>query len=174
MSLRIGIGKASTPSAVASRSSNSPGLEMSTTRNPAAFNARSRPLLSRWSGLLFSAGHGVVVTAVAIVVATVAMDWTAPEWLGDAGTWISIGFLLLLGVANLGSVCRSPRGEALAPAGLRTRLFERLTRAGFTYAVDEFVPQAWRPPVAGSDTPFPGKALVWSMTVRAWRGRRDA
>jgi len=94
------------------------------------FNARSRPLLSRWSGLLFSAGHGVVVTAVAIVVATVAMDWTAPEWLGDAGTWISIGFLLLLGVANLGSVWRSPRGEALAPAGLRTRLFERLTRAG--------------------------------------------
>ena len=36
------------------------------------FNARERPALSRWSGLLFSAGHGVVVTLVAIVVATVA------------------------------------------------------------------------------------------------------
>src|SRR3954467_5884766 len=36
------------------------------------FNAGRRPLLSRWSGLLFSAGHGVVVTTVAIVVATVA------------------------------------------------------------------------------------------------------
>jgi FkbM family methyltransferase len=49
------------------------------------------------------------------------------------------------------------------------RVLERLTRAGFTYAVDEFVPQPWRPPVAAPDTPFPGKALVWSMTVRAWR-----
>jgi FkbM family methyltransferase len=49
------------------------------------------------------------------------------------------------------------------------RVLELLTRAGFVYAVDEFVPQPWRPPVSSSETPFPGKALVWSMTVRAWR-----
>ncbi len=49
------------------------------------------------------------------------------------------------------------------------RVLELLTRRGFTYAVDEFVPQPWRPPVASPATPFPGKALVWSMTVRAWR-----
>jgi FkbM family methyltransferase len=49
------------------------------------------------------------------------------------------------------------------------RVLERLTRAGFVYAIDEFVPQPWRPPVAASGTPFPGNALVWSMTVRAWR-----
>jgi len=51
------------------------------------------------------------------------------------------------------------------------RVLELLSRAGFVYAVDEFVPQPWRPPVSASDTPFPGKALVWSMTVRAWRMR---
>jgi len=56
------------------------------------------------------------------------------------------------------------------PADRQTpRVLERLTRAGFTYAVDEFVPQPWRPPVAPPTAPFPGKALVWSMTVRAWR-----
>jgi FkbM family methyltransferase len=49
------------------------------------------------------------------------------------------------------------------------RVLELLARSGFTYAVDEFVPQPWRPPVSPPDTPFPGKALVWSMTVRAWR-----
>jgi len=49
------------------------------------------------------------------------------------------------------------------------RVLELLTRSGFTYAVDEFVPQPWRPPVAPPAAPFPGKALVWSMTVRAWR-----
>jgi FkbM family methyltransferase len=52
------------------------------------------------------------------------------------------------------------------------RVLELLTRAGFVYAVDEFVPQLWRPPVSASSTPFPGKALVWSMTVRAWRARQ--
>jgi high-affinity nickel-transport protein len=93
------------------------------------FNARERPALSRWSGLLFSAGHGVVVTAVAIAVATVATEWKAPAWLEDTGTWISIGFLLLLGGANLWAVRSTPRGEAVAATGIRTRLFDRLTRA---------------------------------------------
>jgi FkbM family methyltransferase len=51
------------------------------------------------------------------------------------------------------------------------RVLELLTRAGFVYTVDEFVPQPWRPPVTSSGTPFPGKALVWSMTVRAWRSK---
>jgi FkbM family methyltransferase len=49
------------------------------------------------------------------------------------------------------------------------RVLELLARNGFTYTVDEFVPQPWRPPVAPPSAPFPGKALVWSMTVRAWR-----
>jgi FkbM family methyltransferase len=49
------------------------------------------------------------------------------------------------------------------------RVLERLTRLGFLYAVDEFVAQPWRPPVAAAASPFPGKALIWSMMVRAWR-----
>jgi len=49
------------------------------------------------------------------------------------------------------------------------RVLELLARNGFMYTVDEFVPQPWRPPVAPPSAPFPGKALVWSMTVRAWR-----
>jgi hypothetical protein len=93
------------------------------------FNAQRRPRLSRWSGLLFSAGHGVVVTSVAILVATVATEWHAPQWLEHAGAWISIAFLALLGVANLSAVARTPRGEVVKAAGVRGRLFERLTRA---------------------------------------------
>ena len=93
------------------------------------YNARRRPRLSRWSGLLFSAGHGVVVTFVAITVATVALEWSAPAWLERAGTWISIGFLALLGFANLHTILRTPRGEVVRATGIRSRLFERLTRA---------------------------------------------
>jgi len=93
------------------------------------FNAGRRPLVARWSGLLFSLGHGVVVTTVAIVVATVATDWKAPEWLESTGTWISIAFLTLLGVANIAAVVRTPKGESVRPVGLRSRMFSRLTRA---------------------------------------------
>lgn len=93
------------------------------------FNAGARPRLSRWSGLLFSLGHGLVVTLVAIGVATVATGWQVPAWLESAGVWISIAFLALLGAANLSAVARTPRGEVVRPVGVRSRLFARLTRA---------------------------------------------
>lgn len=92
------------------------------------YNVGARPRLARWSGLLFSAGHGVVVTTVAIVVATVASEWRAPRWLENTGVWISIAFLVLLGIANLAALRRTPRGEVVRPVGLRGRLFARLTR----------------------------------------------
>jgi high-affinity nickel-transport protein len=71
----------------------------------------------------------VVVTAIAVAVATVAAGWRAPLWLEDAGTWISIAFLALLGLANLAAVLRTPRGEPVRAVGLRGRLFARLVRA---------------------------------------------
>ncbi len=49
------------------------------------------------------------------------------------------------------------------------RVLALLARAGFSYAVDELVPLTWREPRAGAATPFPGKAMQWAMTVRAWR-----
>jgi len=52
------------------------------------------------------------------------------------------------------------------------RVLELLTRAGLTYAIDEFVPLTWRQPTADASSPFPGKALTWAMTVRAWRPAR--
>jgi high-affinity nickel-transport protein len=93
------------------------------------YNAGRKPRLSRWSGLLFSAGHGLVVTTVAVLVATVATQWRAPEWLEDTGTWISIGFLSLLGIANLLAVWRTPKDEVVRAVGLRSRFFARLTHA---------------------------------------------
>ena len=49
------------------------------------------------------------------------------------------------------------------------RVFECLSRAGFVYAVDDLVGQPWRPPLAAPTSAFPGRPLVWTMTVRAWR-----
>jgi len=49
------------------------------------------------------------------------------------------------------------------------RVLDLLTRVGFSYAIDEFVPLTWREPRSGAGTPFPGRAMQWAMTVRAWR-----
>ena len=93
------------------------------------YNAGRKPRLSRWSGLLFSAGHGGVVTSISVMVATIATEWRAPAWLEDTGTWISIVFLTLLGVANLLAVWRTPKDEVVRAMGLRSRFFARLTHA---------------------------------------------
>lgn len=95
----------------------------------ARYNAGRRPRLSRWSGLLFSAGHGLVVTLVAVGVATVATGWRAPAWLEDVGMWISIVFLALLGAANALAVWRTPGNEVVRAVGLRSRWFARLSQA---------------------------------------------
>ena len=88
----------------------------------ARFNAVRRPRLSRWSGLLFSLGHGAVVTLVAVIVATVARDWQAPEWLEVTGAGISIAFMLMLACANLVAVFRAAPGEVIRTVGLKGRL----------------------------------------------------
>ena len=88
----------------------------------ARFNAVRRPRLSRWSGLLFSLGHGAVVTLVAVIVATLARDWKAPEWLELTGVSISIAFMLMLAVANLAAVLRAAPGEIVRTVGIKGRL----------------------------------------------------
>ena len=48
------------------------------------------------------------------------------------------------------------------------QVLELLTQAGFTYAIDDFLAQHWRPPVSSPQSPFPGRPLVWTMNVWAW------
>ncbi len=91
------------------------------------FNAQSRHRLSRWSGFLFSLGHGLVVTLVAAIVALSASKWSAPVWLEDLGAWISIIFLLLLGFANLRAVLRAAPDQPVRPVGLKGRFLRRFS-----------------------------------------------
>jgi high-affinity nickel-transport protein len=91
------------------------------------FNADKNPRLSRWSGCLFSLGHGVVVTLVAAIVALSAKEWSAPSWLEDFGAWVSIVFLLLLGGINLWEVMRSAPNQVVRPVGLKGRFLRRFS-----------------------------------------------
>jgi nickel/cobalt transporter (NiCoT) family protein len=84
---------------------------------------------SRWNGLFFSLGHGVVVTLVGVAVAIAATEWHAPAWLREIGAWISIAVLLVLGLANLMMVWRAPAGRAVPLVGMRSRWFaDQLSR----------------------------------------------
>jgi len=91
-------------------------------------NAARKPRLARWSGFLFSAGHGTIVILVAIGVSLLARQWETPAWLDALGAWISIAFLYALGMSNLYSVFAAPAGEVVAPAGLKYRLLGRFAR----------------------------------------------
>jgi high-affinity nickel-transport protein len=92
------------------------------------FNSQADRRLARWCGLLFSLGHGAVVIGVALTVGLATERWIVPGWLDDLGTWISIGFLTVLGLLNLHAVLGTPPDRVVRPVGVRGRLFERLTR----------------------------------------------
>jgi len=96
----------------------------------AAIDGFTRTTRSRWCGLFFSLGHGLVVTLVGVAVAALAAAWQPPDWLEHSGAWISIGVLAVLGGANLLAVLRTPAGQPVALAGVRSRLLPaRLAQA---------------------------------------------
>ena len=92
------------------------------------YNARSAPRMARFCGTLFSLGHGAVVIGIALTVATIADQWTVPQWLGDFGALISIAFLTTLGCLNLAAVLRAKPDEMVHPIGLKGRLLGSLYR----------------------------------------------
>lgn len=96
----------------------------------ARYNAAARPRLARWSGCLFSLGHGIVVTLVAGYVGLAFHESIAPAWLEGFGAWVSIVILLALGALNLVAVLRAPAGAWVRPSGLKGRFLGRLTETG--------------------------------------------
>lgn len=85
-------------------------------------NQRRGLALARYCGALFSAGHGLVVMVIAVVVGSASARWVPPEWLDAFGAWVSIAFLLALGLVNLRAVLATPAGQTVALVGVKGRL----------------------------------------------------
>lgn len=81
---------------------------------------------TRYCGALFSLGHGVVVMAIALAMGVVSEHWTPPQWIDLFGAWVSIAFLLALGIVNLRAVLAAPAGSVVGLVGLKGRLLGRL------------------------------------------------
>ena len=92
--------------------------------------AAGRTRLARLCGLLFSLGHGAVVCVVAVVIGLLVKHAELPAWLDGVGAWISISFLLLLGVLNLRGALFTPAGEMVSPVGFKGRWLGGLAKAG--------------------------------------------
>ncbi|BBP00727.1 nickel transporter [Sulfuriferula nivalis] len=89
-------------------------------------NSVVRPRLARWAGLLFSLGHGLTVILTAGMISLLAQTWQVPVWFEALGAWISIFFLLALGLTNLYVVFRVPSGEVVKITGAKSRIFRFL------------------------------------------------
>ena len=94
------------------------------------YNAASNPSLARLCGALFSLGHGSVVLLIALLVSTLAAQWKVPEWMSVFGAWVSIAFLLTLGVVNLNAVLRTDPAHLVQPVGFKGRFLGRLQHTG--------------------------------------------
>ncbi|HVB82794.1 MAG TPA: hypothetical protein VNE82_22940 [Candidatus Binataceae bacterium] len=92
----------------------------------ARFNGRHNKKVARWSGFLFSGGHGTVIIAISLVAGTLSGPWTVPHWTEAFGAWISIGILTLLGLVNLRAVLRTPTHEVVHSVGIKGRFLGRL------------------------------------------------
>src|SRR6267378_4127122 len=67
---------------------------------------------------------------LAAFVAATLHDGAAPQWLERFGTWISIAFLLALGIMNITAVLRTPADRVVRLKGFRGRWLGRIAATG--------------------------------------------
>ncbi|VVC75528.1 High-affinity nickel transport protein [Aquicella siphonis] len=86
---------------------------------------RSRQQLSKMSGILFSSGHGLIVTAASLIIGSGIMQSQLPAWLDPFGVAISIFFLFAFGFATLWNVLRGSQC-AVSAVSLKARFYTLL------------------------------------------------
>lgn len=82
---------------------------------------RDNRILSKFVGLLFSLGHGLVVILISFIIGSGLVQGHIPEWLDGFGKWVSIFFLVVFGSLNLLSVFQSSTTYTLS-VGIRSLL----------------------------------------------------
>lgn len=70
---------------------------------------RHNNTLSKMTGLLFSLGHGLMVTLVSLVIGSGLVELQSPVWLDHTGIWISTIFLFAFGVVTLWNVFKKSK-----------------------------------------------------------------
>ena len=98
-------------------------------------NATRSPRAAKFSGLLFSGGHGIVVVAVTLLASLATASWHTPAWLALTGLGISIAFLFGLAFVNLHAAWRAQPDAMVAPLGFKARWLSRFFNARRPWAI---------------------------------------
>ena len=96
-------------------------------------NSSARRPLAAQCGVLFSAGHAGVILAMSGIFVAMSSHVAPPAWLETAGTLVSGGTLILLGLLNLRTALFD--GPGAAPVGFRSRFMGPLLRASGPWQV---------------------------------------
>lgn len=91
---------------------------------------RQDQYLSKMVGILFSLGHGLVVTLISLIVGSSLIQFHVPEWLDPFGSWISILFLLLFGALNLVNIFNDS-SKSTIPVGIKSFLLKKIANKKF-------------------------------------------
>ena len=85
----------------------------------ARLSSRERRGHARRCGALFSLGHGAIVLGIAAGAGMLSERWAPPSGLDAFGAWVSIAFLLLVGIANLRTVLTTAHGSLVPLIGIK-------------------------------------------------------
>ncbi|MED4226524.1 sodium:proton antiporter [Neobacillus cucumis] len=75
------------------------------------YNGRLNSAIARWVGLLFSFGHGLVITIIAAILGIFMKSFTIPDLVNTLVTWFSTLSLLAIGTLNLFNLLRKKSTE---------------------------------------------------------------
>ena len=77
----------------------------------------TKPALAKWTGTLFAAGHGSVVTCIAVMISCVSHAWNFPKTVWDTLDWLPGMLLILVAILNFRSLTAK---SAFRPVGIRS------------------------------------------------------
>jgi high-affinity nickel-transport protein len=81
-----------------------------------------KSIWTRWVGTLFTFGHGIMVTAIALFLCILKNNFEMPTMLDIIVEWLSSVMLLFMGISNLISLARRDNGQL---TGFRKKLLPK-------------------------------------------------
>ncbi|MCH4830868.1 MULTISPECIES: NAD+ synthetase [Flavobacterium] len=68
---------------------------------------------SRWVGTLFTLGHGIMVTLIALILSYLKNNFQVPIWVDWVLNWLPMFLLLIIGIGNINSLIYSRKNNSL-------------------------------------------------------------
>ena len=92
------------------------------------YNWQMKTPIAKWIGTLFSLGHGLIVTSIAVIINTISRYFSLPPIVNIIGTWITIVILLLIGTLNVYNLVSKRAESDFQISGIKGNFIPRFAR----------------------------------------------